>query len=184
MTKITPENVKQHATRIYSPEQIDAALEVMAKKIEKDYAGKNPLCIVVLNGGVVFAGQLLPKLNFPLELDYLHATRYRGALKGSDAMHWLAKPNTSLKNRDVIILDDVLDAGVTLAEIMKFCIAHDAKSVKSAVLIDKDVVKSPDGVMEADYFALRAPDLYLFGYGMDFKENWRNADGIYSVNPS
>jgi hypoxanthine phosphoribosyltransferase len=181
MSDLTPDNVMNHAELIYTPKEIDAALETMAQDITKDYSGKNPLCIIVLNGGVVFAGQLLPKLNFPLELDYLHATRYRGALKGSDAMHWLAKPNTSLKGRHVLILDDILDAGVTLAEIMKFCIAHEAQSVKCAVLINKEVAKSPDGVMVPDYYGLSAPDLYLFGYGMDFKESWRNAPGIFAI---
>jgi hypoxanthine phosphoribosyltransferase len=181
MSDLTPENVMEHAELIHTPQKIDAALDRMATEISRDYAGKNPLCIVVLNGGVVFAGQLLPKLNFPLELDYLHATRYRGALKGSDAMHWLAKPNTSLKDRHVLILDDILDAGVTLTEILKYCIAHEAKTVKCAVLINKDVPKSPDGVVTPDYYGLTAPDRYLFGYGMDFKESWRNAPGIYAL---
>jgi hypoxanthine phosphoribosyltransferase len=181
MSDIPPDQIMNHAECIYNAADIDAALNIMAEQITHDYAGKNPLCIVVLNGGVVFAGQLLPKLKFPLELDYLHATRYRGELKGSDAMHWLAKPNTSLKNRDIIILDDILDAGLTLAEIMKFCIAHDAKSVKSAVLIDKEVDKHPDGITVPDYYALRVPDRYVFGYGMDYKESWRNADGIYAL---
>lgn len=182
MSDVHPNEVMNHAKRLFSPEELDAALNKMAAEITRDYADKNPLCIVVLNGGVVFAGQLLPKLNFPLELDYLHATRYRGELKGSDAIHWLAKPNSSLKNRDVLILDDILDAGVTLAEIMKFCYAHEAKSVKCAVLIDKEVEKHPDGVRVPDYFGLHAPDRYLFGYGMDYKESWRNAPGIFSLD--
>lgn len=181
MSNIPAEKIMEHGKIIYTPEQIDAALDVMAQDIAKDYADKNPLCIVVMNGGLVFAGHLLPKLNFPLEMDYLHATRYRGAVKGGDAMHWLAKPNSSLKNRDVLILDDILDAGVTLAEIVKFCIAHEAKSVKSAVLINKDVAKAENGVARPDYQALTAPDKYLFGYGMDYKEYWRNAPGIFSV---
>lgn len=181
MNDITPKNVLDHADLVFSPEQIDKALDEMSLDITRDYADKNPLCITVLIGGLVFAGHLLPKLKFPLELDYLHATRYRGELKGSDALHWLAKPNASLKDRDVLILDDILDEGITLAEIIKYCTAHGARSVKSAVLIDKKVEKSPDGVMSADYFALTAPDKYLFGYGMDYKENWRNAPGIYAL---
>jgi hypoxanthine phosphoribosyltransferase len=182
MSDIPPDQIMNHATRIYSPEQVNGALDKMAEAITKDYAGKNPLCIVVLHGGVVFAGQLLPKLHFPLELDYLHATRYRGELRGSDAIHWLAKPNASLKNRDILILDDILDAGVTLAEIVKFCSAHEAKSVKCAVLINKEVEKHPDGVRTPDYQGLTAPDRYLFGYGMDYKESWRNAPGIFALD--
>jgi hypoxanthine phosphoribosyltransferase len=177
----SPDLLKQ-ATCLYNAEQVDAALNVIAQQIEADFADKNPLCLIVMVGGVIFAGQLLPKLVFPLEVDYLHATRYRGQFKGADAMHWFAQPTTSLKGRHILILDDILDAGVTLAEIIKYCEAHEAASVKTAVLVDKDVVKSPDGALKANYAALRAPDAYLFGYGMDCQHYWRNAPGIYALN--
>ncbi len=174
-------NIFEKSTLLFSMEEVDAALNVMAKKIETDFADKNPLCLIVMVGGVVFAGQILPKLNIPLELDYLHATRYRGQFKGADAIHWLAQPTTVIKNRHVLILDDILDEGVTLAEIIKYCEAHEAASVKTAVLVDKDVKKSPDGVLKADYAALKAPPAYLFGYGMDCEHYWRNAPGIYEL---
>lgn len=167
---------------LYDMSQIDAALDAVAADITQEMADKNPLCLIIMVGGAVFAGQLVPKLAFPLQLDYLHATRYRGQLKGADAIHWLAQPTTPIQGRHILILDDILDAGVTLAEITKYCEAHGALSVKTAVLIDKDVKKSPDGVLKADFTALTAPDAYLFGYGMDCGNYWRNAPGIYALN--
>ena len=167
---------------IFSHSDIENALNNLANLISRDMKDLEPLCLIVMVGGVVFAGQLLPKLSFPLEVDYLHATRYRGELKGSDAVHWLAKPNTSLKDRHILILDDILDEGVTLSEVIKYCYAHGARSVKTAVLVDKQVSRAQAGIIKADYHALEAPNLYLFGYGLDYKEFWRNAPGIYALN--
>lgn len=166
---------------LYDMKTIDTALDAMAETITGVMAEKNPLCLIVMVGGSVFAGQLLPKLMFPLQVDYLHATRYRGQFKGADAMHWLAQPTTPIAGRHVLILDDILDAGVTLAEINKYCEAHGAASVRTAVLIDKTVPKSPDGIQRADFTALTAPDAFLFGYGMDCGNYWRNAPGIYAL---
>jgi hypoxanthine phosphoribosyltransferase len=167
---------------LFSHTEIENSLNILADLITADMKDLEPLCLVVMVGGVVFAGQLLPKLTFPLEVDYLHATRYRGALKGADAVHWLAKPNTSLKDRHILILDDILDEGVTLSEVIKFCYGHGAASVKTAVLLDKQVTRAEAGLVKADYHALEAPNLYLFGYGLDYKEFWRNAPGIYALN--
>lgn len=172
----------QDSRLLFSHKEIEIALNKMADIITNDMKDLEPLCLIVMVGGVVFAGQLLPKLTFPLEVDYLHATRYRGELRGSDAVHWLAQPNTSLKNRHILIMDDILDEGVTLSEIIKYCYAHGASSVKTAVLVDKQVTRAEAGLVKADYHALEAPNLYLFGYGLDYKEFWRNAPGIYAIN--
>lgn len=172
----------QDSRLLFSHKDIEIALNNMAEIISNEMKDLEPLCLVVMVGGVVFAGQLLPKLTFPLEVDYLHATRYRGELRGSDAVHWLAKPNTSLKDRHILILDDILDEGVTLSEVIKYCYGHGAASVKTAVLVDKQVARAGAGLVKADFHALEAPNLYLFGYGLDYKEFWRNAPGIYALN--
>lgn len=172
----------QDSRLLFSHSDIENALNKLAESISNDMKDLQPLCLIVMVGGVVFAGQLLPKLGFPLEVDYLHATRYRGELKGADAVHWLAKPNTSLKDRHILIMDDILDEGVTLSEIIKYCYGHGAASVKTAVMVDKQVARSQEGLVKADYHALEAPNLYLFGYGLDYKEFWRNAPGIYALN--
>ena len=176
-------DIYKQSACLYDVQTIDAALNLVAKQISHEMADLNPLCLIVMVGGFVFAGQLLPKLNFPLEVDYLHATRYRGQFKGVDAVHWLAQPTTAIEGRHVLILDDILDAGVTLAEISKYCEAHGAASVRMAVLVDKDVKKDPNGVQKAHFTALTAPDAYLFGFGMDCSHYWRNAPGIYALGP-
>lgn len=175
-------DIFKHATCLFDMQAIDGALDTLANAITETMRDLNPLCLIVMVGGSVFAGQLIPKLSFPLEIDYLHATRYRGQFKGADAMHWLAQPTTPLEGRHVLILDDILDAGLTLAEIIKYCEAHGAASVRTAVLIDKEVTKNPNGVQEATFTALKAPDAFLFGYGMDCGHYWRNAPGIFALN--
>lgn len=183
MNNETASNFLQNAECLFSQSEIDQALDKMAADISSKLSDKNPLCLNVLIGGSIFTGQLLPKLLFPLELDYLHATRYRGDIVGQDALHWLAKPNMPLKDRTILILDDILDEGITLAEIIKFCKAHGAKEVYTAVLVEKDLPgpRPTNGVKEASFVALKAPNRFLFGYGMDYKENWRNAPGIYAL---
>lgn len=173
----------EESTLLFSHNQVDNALNILAKSLNADMCDLMPLCLIVMVGGVVFAGQLLPKLDFPLEVDYLHATRYRGQLKGADAVHWLVQPHTPLKDRHILIMDDILDEGVTLAEVIKYCLAHGAKSVKTAVLINKQVQRPPNGLQAVDYYALEAPNEYLFGYGLDYQEFWRNAPGIYALKP-
>lgn len=174
----------QHAEKLFEPAEINEALTHVARDIERDFADKDPLCLIVMLGGFVFAGQLLPKIKIPLEVDYIHATRYRGEMQAADAIHWLVKPNNSLKDRHILILDDILDEGVTLAEIINYCQAHGALSVKTAVMVDKNVPRSPKGIQHADYAALKTENAFLFGYGMDCKEYWRNADGIYALIPN
>lgn len=170
----------EQSTLLFSHKDIENALNILSIALKADMGDKVPLCLVVMVGGVVFAGQLLPKLTFPLEVDYLHATRYRGELRGSDTVHWLVQPHIPLKDRHILIMDDILDEGVTLAEIVKYCYAHGACSVKTVVLVDKQTPRSAHGLQKADYHALEAPNAYIFGYGLDIQEFWRNAPGIYA----
>lgn len=172
--------VRRDARQLYSLAELDAAIARMAEAISADLADKDPLLITVMNGGVFLAGRLLPLLDFPLEVDYLHATRYRGGTEGGQ-MQWLATPETPLLNRHVVILDDILDVGTTLLAIIEACHAQQAASVRTAVLVDKqhDRKAAPD--LRADYTGVEAEDRYLFGAGMDYKGYWRNAPGIYAL---
>jgi hypoxanthine phosphoribosyltransferase len=171
--------VMAEADCLYTAEQLDAAIAGMAEQIGADLAERDPLVFCVMNGGLIFAGKLLPLLNFPLEVSYLHATRYRGETSGGE-LFWKAKPEVSLVDRDVLIVDDIFDEGHTLAAIVDYCRRAGASSVHTAVLIDKDHDrKTPD--MRADYVGLPCVDRYIFGYGMDYKGYWRNAPGIYAV---
>lgn len=164
---------------LYAGEDVTASIALLAESLNRDFAGVNPLVLCVMNGGLVFSGQLLPRLSFPLQLDCLHATRYRGAQNGAE-VQWLSEPSTSLQGRTVVILDDILDEGFTLLEVRRYCYERGALAVKIAVMIEKDHDRNVTG-LTADYVGLRVEDRYIFGMGMDYKGYWRNADGIYAL---
>jgi hypoxanthine phosphoribosyltransferase len=172
--------VMAEAECLYSEAQLEAAIDRVALAINAELAERNPVVFCVMNGGLVFSGKLLPKLNFPLEQSYLHATRYRNETSGGE-LFWKAKPEISFIDRDVLIIDDILDEGHTLGAIIDFCKHAGASAVYSAVLIDKvhDRKARPD--LKADYVGLTCIDRYIFGYGMDYKGYWRNAAGIFAV---
>lgn len=157
---------------------VEGALDRLALEITAAMDTLAPLLLCPMSGAVVFAGQLLPRLHFPLELDYLHATRYRGTTTGG-ALEWRARPATPLIGRHVLVVDDVLDRGVTLAAILAWCREAGAASVRCAVLVAKECPR--EAAVDADFIGLYAPDRYLFGYGMDWHGYWRNAPGIYAV---
>ncbi len=180
---ITPEEASRamaEADLLYSAEEIAQALDVLATEITRALADKNPLVLCIMNGGVIVTGHLLTRLNFPLEQDYLHATRYRGATSGSKMIEWLHRPETSLADRHILLVDDILDEGYTLREIARWCREQGAASVNVAVLADKQHDRRVEGIA-CDFSALKLVDRYVFGFGMDYKEYWRNANGIYAV---
>jgi len=121
------------------------------------------------------------RLQFPLEMDYIHATRYRGTTRGGD-LHWLVEPRIDLKGRTIVIVDDIMDGGLTLASIIDYCKQANAKDVYTAVLVDKRRTREPGVNFEPDFVGLTTPDKYLFGFGLDYEEYLRNAPGIYAVN--
>ncbi len=172
--------VLAEADCLHPTQAVDTALDRMAQAINQRLAGQNPLVLCVLSGGIVAAGHLLTRLDFPLELDYLHATRYRGQLSGADTLHWLARPRTPLKDRVVLVVDDILDEGHTLAGILQDCREQGAQAVYCAVLVRKLHDRCVPG-LQADFIGLEVADRYVFGYGMDYKEYLRNAPGIYAV---
>lgn len=178
-----PENIQdvfKRATCLYGRTQIDAALDSMAMEMNAELEDKNPLFLCVLIGGIVPLGDLLPRLNFPLELDYVHATRYMGDTRGH-TLKWIAKPTHTIKDRTVVVVDDILDGGITLAEIVKYCQAQGAKKVYTAVMVDKVDVRLPEGLEKADFSGLEVGNHYVFGYGLDYKNYLRNVPGIYRV---
>lgn len=170
------------ATCLHSRTEVDAALDRMASQIHHRLAEENPIFLCVVIGGIVTLGNLLLRLDFPLEVDYVHATRYQGKIHGKD-LEWKAKPACSMKGRTIVIVDDILDGGVTLSEIEKYCRKEEAASVYTAVLVDKVNARLPGGHEKADFCGLQVDNHYVFGYGMDYKGYLRNAPGIYRVAP-
>lgn len=159
---------------------VAAAIARLATEISDCLKDANPVLLCVMNGGLVFAGQLLTKLVFPLEADYLHATRYGHEINGV-SLNWTVKPQLDLKGRTVLLLDDILDEGVTLAAIADYCRKQGAARVLMAVLVEKLHLRKVTPGMRADFSGLEVGDRFLFGYGLDYKGYWRNAPGIYAV---
>lgn len=169
--------IESSADLLYSETEVEAALDKMANNINLLLADRNPLVLCVMNGGVVVTGKLMTRLNFPLTLDAINASRYRNQTSGGE-IQWLLKPKTSLKNRTVLLVDDILDQGLTLEALYEYCREQGASSIYSAVLIDKKLDhKKP---IIADFIGLETEDRYLFGYGMDYKGYLRNAAGIFA----
>jgi hypoxanthine phosphoribosyltransferase len=175
------DNLYVKSTLLYSSKDIQQSLDKMAHEIEAKIGGKNPVIVCVMTGGLVTTGHLLTRLNFHLQMDYVHATRYHGEMQGGQ-LEWIAKPRTSLKGRTVLIVDDILDAGVTLAEIKKAFLEDGATEVYTAVLIDKIHKRPEEGLQQADFVGLTITDHFIFGFGLDYKGYLRNTSGIYQVN--
>ena len=158
--------------------KLNSVLDLLAEKISSDLKDKDPLILCVMTGGIIPVGHLATRLTFPLQLDYIHATRYRGETHGGE-LHWLQEPSLSLQDRNILIVDDIFDEGITLLEIDKYCKEKGAASVYSAVLVNK--IHDRKVNFKPDYIGLDIEDRYLFGFGMDYKNYLRNINAIHAV---
>ncbi|MDA8561690.1 hypoxanthine-guanine phosphoribosyltransferase [Gammaproteobacteria bacterium] len=174
-------NIFEKADCLHDMKAIDNALNNMSFNITNELKDSNPLILSVMVGAMIPAGHLLTRLNFPLEIDYIHATRYRNETRGGD-LHWLVEPRISLENRTVLIVDDILDGGITLAAIIDYCKQAKASKVLTAVMVNKIRKRDPGGEFEPDFVGLDTEDRFLFGFGLDYKGYLRNAPGIYAVS--
>ncbi len=157
-----------------------AAIVRMADEMTAVLKDSNPVLICCMNGGLVFAGQLLTKLVFPLQVDYVHATRYGHEINGV-ALDWKVRPQVDLHGRTVVLLDDILDEGITLAAIADYCRQQGAAKVMMAAMIEKLHLRKVTPGMRADFTGIEVGDRFLFGYGLDYRGYWRNAPGIYAL---
>ena len=173
------QQVYAEAQLLYSAAEVEAAIDKMADAITAELKDKNPVVLCLMIGAVIIVGKLLPRLNFPLQLEYVHASRYQGATTGGN-MQWVRSPSVSLQGRTVLIVDDILDEGVTMSTMIEECKKAGAAEIHTAVLADKQIKKSR-ALKKADFTGLTIPDHYVFGYGMDYKSYLRNAPGIYAV---
>ncbi|MDO9267667.1 MAG: hypoxanthine-guanine phosphoribosyltransferase [Methylobacter sp.] len=170
-------HVQATADLLHSEQEVEAAIDNMAQEINITLADRNPLLLCVINGGIVTFGKLLTRLTIPLTIDSIHASRYQNQTSGG-SIKWLVKPETPLKDRTVLIVDDILDEGITLEALYEYCREQGATAVYSAVLVDKILDhKKP---LTADFIGLKVENRYLFGYGMDYKGYLRNSPGIYA----
>ncbi len=175
----TAQAVYDKADMLHSEQAVEAVLDRMAGEITQKLAESDPIVLCIMNGGLIATGKLLPKLNFPLRVDYLHATRYHGQTAAGE-LNWLKRNHQEIKDQNILIIDDILDEGITLQAIVDFCHDMEAASVFSAVVVEK--IHDRSNGFKADFVGLEVEDRYVFGYGMDYKGYLRNAPGIYAVS--
>lgn len=150
----------------------------LAREISVELGASFPLVLSVMRGSVIFAGQLLPQLDFPLEFDYLDVTRYRDATHGGE-ISWRITPGQAVAGRVVLVLDDILDEGQTLAAVRAKLLEAGAARVYCAVFADKEIGRTKP--VNADFVGVRLPNRYVFGFGMDVSGVWRNLPEIYAL---
>ena len=179
LTREQAEQILLTADLIYSPETIEKTVQRLADEITETLSEQYPLVLCVMKGGVVFAGHLLPKLSFPMNFDYVQVSRYHNKTSGGET-NWMVFPQDDLRDRAVLVIDDILDEGITLDEIRNKVLACGAQSFYSAVLVDKEIGKTKS--FHADFVGLTLPNRYVFGFGMDIHGAWRNLPAIYALN--
>ena len=167
-----------HAEQLYSAEEVTAAVKRLADEITDALSEMHPLVLSVMGGAVVFTGQLLPMLNFPLDFDYIHVSRYGNKTRGGD-LDWRVAPRENARGRVVLVLDDILDEGETMLGVKERVMAEGAAGFYSAVFCDKQIKKAKP--IRADFVGLSLPDRYVFGFGMDVHGAWRNLPAIYAM---
>ena len=168
----------ENSDPVASAQEVEGAVARLAQEISAQLGRSYPLILIVMGGAVVFAGQLLPQLRFPLDFDYLHATRYGSATEGA-RIEWRVAPPAGVKGRAVLVLDDILDGGQTMLAIREKLLALGAASVQCAVLVEKKLPRPKP--IRADFVGLTIPDRFVFGCGMDAKGYWRNLPEIRAM---
>jgi hypoxanthine phosphoribosyltransferase len=167
----------ENSDPVLSAAEVQAAIRRVAGEIGQRLAASYPLVLAVMGGAVVFAGQILPLLRFPLDFDYIHASRYGAATRGAD-VDWRVTP-PDVRERSVLVLDDILDGGETMAAIRGRVMALGAREFHCAVLVEKLLSRAKP--IAADFVGLKIADRFVFGCGMDAKGYWRNLPEIRAM---
>ena len=179
---ISPNEIAAVASRaelIHSAEKISAAMGRMAGEITAELADSNPILLCVMNGGLVCTAELALRLDFPLQIDFLHISRYGNATRGG-GIEQRVSPSLDLRGRAALVVDDIVDEGHTLQAVLQLCREQGAARTLSAILVDKQRPRGPD-LPRPDFTGLRVPDRYVFGYGMDYQGYLRNCNGIFAL---
>lgn len=176
--KLNPRQLFEQSELVHGEEVVGQAIRQLAMQINAELQDSMPVVMCVMGGAVVFAGQLLPRLDFPLEFDYVQASRYHNKTEGQQLV-WKVMPGDYLHGRTVLLLDDILDQGHTLAAIREKCLEQGAARVVIAVLVEKELAQPKP--IQADFVGLKVPDRYVFGCGMDVYGWWRNLPAIYAL---
>jgi len=178
LTSQQARTILEEAEMIRSAEDVQAAVRRVAQAINAQLTDQHPLVLSIMGGAVVFTGQLLPMLDFPLDFDYLHVSRYGKESRGGE-LYWKVAPRENVRGKVVLVLDDILDEGETLNAVKQRVMQLGASRFYSAVFADK--ANGADKPIRADFIGMELPNRFVFGYGMDIQGAWRNLPAIYAV---
>jgi len=180
MTETDPREIYSNSTLLADKQDVTAAVERMAEAINGRYMDQEIILLIVMTGAVMPAAWLASRLKMPIQMDFVHATRYAGQTEGGE-IEFRVPPRLNLEGRDVLIIDDIYDIGLTLQMIERYCESRSARSVTSAVLVRKIHDRETTGKLPA-FIGMEVEDRYLFGCGMDAYEHWRHLDEIRALD--
>jgi len=173
-----------NATQIVDPTEVQDAVRKVADELNARFghaaAAEFPLVLGVMGGAVVFTGTLLPQLAFPLEFDYIHVSRYGDDDRGGEIV-WKVIPRQNVAGRTIVVVDDILDEGETLAHVKQRLLDMGAAEVIIVVFADKDLGRAKP--IQADLIGLTLPNKFVVGFGMDVYGYWRNLPGLWTIRP-
>lgn len=179
MNQPDPQKVLENSVLIADRQEVEAAVERMAIAVNAYYQDRPIILVAVMTGAIMPAAWLASRLKMPLQMDFIHATRYSGQTEGGE-LDFRVPPRLNLQDHDVLIVDDIYDIGLTLQLIEKYCASRGARTVKSAVLVRKIHNRETTGALPA-FIGMEVEDKYVFGCGMDVYEYWRQLDEIRAL---
>ena len=166
---------------LISEKDIKKAVKKMGKQISKDYADKNLMLVAVLKGSIIFMGDLMREISIPLNIDFMSVSSYGGGTKSSGVVKIIKDLDHDLSGKDILIVEDILDSGMTLSYLKKILSQRNVASIRIATLLDKPERRIAD--VTADYFCFTVPDEFVVGYGLDFNEHYRNLPYVGVMKP-
>ncbi|MDP4099197.1 hypoxanthine phosphoribosyltransferase [Paenibacillus sp. P96] len=166
---------------LISEEEIQSKIKELGVELSKRYEGKNPLVICVLKGAFIFMADLVKTITVPLELDFMAVSSYGASTKSSGVVKIIKDLDQSVEGRDVLIVEDIIDSGLTLSHLIELLKNRNASSVTVVTLFDKPARRTVH--LEADFTGFTLPDAFVVGYGLDYSEKYRNLPYIGVLKP-
>jgi hypoxanthine phosphoribosyltransferase len=172
--------LNDNASILISHQELQARFDSLAVELNDFFKDKDPLCLCVIKGAIIFTGHMLTRLDFPLTLDYVHVSRYKN--NQADELIWKQYPTESVTGRTIIVFEDILDSGVSLTCIRDWLLSHGAKEVYTVCLLEKKISRNQACIQTADFKAFEIGREFVYGFGLDNNQYWRNAKDIYQFN--
>ena len=163
-------------------EEIAVKVRELGEKITRDYEGKAPVLVCILKGAAIFFSDLIREIDLPLTIDFMAISSYGSATKTSGVVRILKDLDNDILGKDVIVVEDIVDSGITLSYLTKILVQRGAKSLRIAALLDKPARRKVQD-LEVDYRCFDIPDAFVVGYGLDYDQTYRNLPDIGVLSP-